>query len=85
LRFWPLRKKTTKPLPKFCNCSSFGPQSQKNNIKITRGTSLRVPLRVDHVKIDFGGPNLPQVQNSGDGFVVFFLGTKIATLGKLED
>jgi len=44
-----------------------------------------VPLRVDHVKIDFGGPNLPQVQNSGDGFVVFFLGTKIATLGKLED
>jgi len=29
-------------------------------------------------------PKLPQVLNLGGGFVVFFLGAKIATLGKLE-
>ena len=43
LRFWPSKKKTTKPPPKFCNCSSFGPPRQKKNKKLTRGTSLRVP------------------------------------------
>ena len=29
LQFWPPKKKTTKPPPNFCNCSSFGPQGQK--------------------------------------------------------
>ena len=33
MRFWPLRKKTTKQPPKFCNCSSFGPLRQKNKNK----------------------------------------------------
>jgi len=29
------------------------------------------------------GPKLPHMENLGGGFVVFFLGAKIATLGKL--
>jgi hypothetical protein len=33
LRFWPHKKKTTKPPSKFCNCSNFGPQGKKNKIK----------------------------------------------------
>jgi len=32
VQFWPIRKKTTKRPPKFCICSSFDPQSQKNNM-----------------------------------------------------
>jgi len=30
------------------------------------------------------GPKLPQVQNLGGGFVIFFSGVKIATLEKLR-
>jgi len=56
--------------PKFCNWSSFGPQSQK---KLTRGTSLRVPRQRRPSQNWPWGPKLPQVQNLRGGFVVFFL------------
>jgi len=66
----------------FCNCSSFGPPWQK---KITCGTSFRVPRQRRPSQYQPWGPKLPHVQNLGGGFVIFFLGAKIATLKKLED
>jgi len=73
LRFWPPKKKTTKPLHKFCNCSSFGPPKAKK-IKITRDISLRVSRQRRPSQNWPWGPKLPQVQNLGSGFVVIFLG-----------
>jgi len=72
LRFWPPKKKTTKQPPKFCNCSSFGPQGKKKKKK-TRGTSLRVPRQRRPSQYQPWGPKLPQVQILGGCFVVFFL------------
>jgi len=73
LRFWPPKKKTTKQPLKFCNCSSFGPPRQKKIKKITRGTSLRVARQRRPSQYQPWGPKLPQLQNLGGCFVVFFL------------
>ena len=73
LRFWPPKKKTTKQPPKFCNCSSFGPQGKKKIKKITRGTSLRVSRQRRLSQYQLWGPKLLQLQNLGDCFLVFFL------------
>jgi len=72
LRFKPPKKKNYKTAPKFCKCSSFGPQCQKKIKKLTRGTSLRVPRQHRPSQIWLWGPKLPHVQNIGGGFVVFF-------------
>jgi len=65
----------------------LAPQDQflvKIIIKITHGTSLRVSRQRRPSQNWPWGPKLPQMQNLEGGFVVFFLGAKIATLGKLE-
>jgi len=73
------KKKTTNPSPpKFCSCSSFGPQGKKK----TRGTSLRVPRQRRPCQYWSWGPKLPQVQNLESGFVVFFLGGPKSQLWK---
>jgi len=52
----------------------LAPHGQKNNKKITRGTSLRVPRQRRPSQIWHWGPKLPQMKNLGGHFVVFFLG-----------
>jgi len=52
----------------------LAPQDKKNKKKITRGTSLRVPRQRRPSQYQPWGPKLPQVQNLGGCFVVFFLG-----------
>jgi len=82
LWFWPPKKKTTKPAPKFCNCSSIGPPRPIFGKKITCGTSLRVPRQHRPSQNWLWWPKLLHMQNLGGGFVVFFLRAKNATLGK---
>jgi len=43
----------------------LAPQGKKNNKKITRGTSLRVPRQHRPSQNWLWGPKLPQVQNLG--------------------
>jgi len=74
LRFWPLRKKLQNGPPKFCIYSSFGPQGQKKIKIITCGTSLRVLRQRRPSQNWHWGSKLPQMQNLGSCFVVFFLG-----------
>ena len=45
------KKKTTKPPPKFCNCSSFGPQGKKKHV----APHLGCHVSIDQVKIGLGG------------------------------
>jgi len=73
LRFWPLRKKTTKQPPKFCNCSSFGPQGWYWLGLCWRGTLSEVPHVIFFIFFCVGGPKLLQLQNLRGCFVVFFL------------
>jgi len=60
----------------------FWPPKAKN--KITRGTSLRVPCLRRQSQNWPWGPKLPQVQNLGGGFVVFFLGGQNRNFGKVR-
>jgi len=48
------------------------PQGKKEEDKITRGTSLRVSRQRKPSQNWHWGPKLPQMQNLGDRFVVFF-------------
>jgi len=51
----------------------LAPQGKIKNKKITRGTSLRVPRQRRPSQNWHWGPKLPQMQNLGGRFVVFFL------------
>jgi len=57
LRFWRPKKKTTKRPPKFCICSSFGPQSKKKIKKKHVAPHLRCHVNVNRIKIGIGGQN----------------------------
>jgi len=70
LRFWPPKKKSYKTDPKFCKVVVLAPKAKK---MITRSTSFRVPRQRRSGQNWPWGPKLPQVQNLGGGFVVFFL------------
>jgi len=77
LRFWPPKKKLQNSSLSFATVAVLAPQDKKIKIKITRGTSLRVPRKRRPSQYQPWGPKLPQVQNLGGCFVVFFLrGTK---------
>ena len=54
LRFWPPKKKTTKPPPKFCICDSFGPQCQFRLGLRWRGTLSEVPGVFFYQKLALG-------------------------------
>jgi len=51
----------------------LAPQGKNKIKKITRGTSLRVPRQRRPSQNWYWGSKLPQMQNSGGRFVVFFL------------
>jgi len=73
LQFWPPKeKKTTKQPPKFCNCSSFGPQCWYWLGLRWRGTLSDVPRVIIYFFLPWE-PKLLQLQNLGGCFVVFFL------------
>jgi len=56
----------------FATVAVLAPQGQKKLKKITRGTSLRVTRQRRPSQYQPWGPKLPQVQNLGGCFVVFF-------------
>jgi len=64
----------------------LAPQGQKNKlkIKITRGTSLRVPHQRRPSQNWAWGPKLPHVQNLGVGFVVFFVKSQNRNFKKVK-
>jgi len=66
LRFWSPKKKNNKTV-------LAPPPEAKKKIKITCGTSLRVPRQRRPSQYQPWGPKLPQVQNLGACFVVFFI------------
>ena len=70
LRFWPLRKIIQNSPLSFATVAVLAPQGKK---KITCGTSLRVPRQRRPNQYQPWRPKLPQVQNLGGCFVVFFL------------
>jgi len=85
LRFLHHKKKTTKPPPKFCNCSSFNsPRSIFGKKKITCGTSLRLSRQRRPSQNWPWRPKLPQMQNLGGGFVDCFLGGQNHNFGKVR-
>jgi len=88
LRFWPPKKKTTKRPLSFATVVVFGPQDQfliKKIIIITRDTTLRVPHQRRPSQNWSWGPKLLQLQNLGDGFVVFFFfGGQNRNFGKVR-
>ena len=51
---------------------------------MTRGTSLRVPRQRRPSQNWPWGPKLPQLQNLGGGFVIFFLGGQNRNFGKVR-
>jgi len=59
--------------PKFYIVVVLALQAKKNK-KITHGPLVRVPHQRRPSQNWSGGPKLPQIQNLGGGFVVFFLG-----------
>jgi len=74
LRFWLPKKKNYKTAPKFCNCSSSGPQSWYWLGLRWRGTLNEVPRVIFLILFLPWGSKLLQLQNLGGYFVVFFLG-----------
>ena len=69
LRFWPSKKKTTKPPLKFCNYSSFSPQGKKKHV----ASQLGCHVSVDRVKIGLGGQNCTCAKLRGRFCSFFFL------------
>jgi len=70
LRFWSPKKKLQNNPLSFATVAVLAPKAKK----ITRGTSLRVSRQRRPSQYQPWGPKLPQMQNLGGGFVVFFLG-----------
>jgi len=73
LRFWPPKKKTTKPSLKFCTYDSFGPPRLILTRSTWCSTLSEVPRVILLLFFVLGGPKLLQLQNLGGSFVVFFL------------
>jgi len=73
LRFWLLKKKTTKRFLSFASVAVLPPKTKKIK-KITRGTLSEVPPQRRPSQNWHWRPKLPQMQNVGGCFIVFFLG-----------
>jgi len=80
----PKKKKLQNSPLSFAIVAVLAPQGQKKIKKITRDTSLRVPRQRRLSQYQPWGPKLPQVQNLGDCFVVFFLGSQNRNFEKVR-